>query len=89
MSATGLFSRTGVRYEVAVDVLGAIIAHYSEQIGIERSKPQPDESVVELAEQAKSRLRDVREALRPNDREAIESVIKRFGPQARALYADN
>ena len=25
-----LFSRAGVRYEVALDVLGAIIAHHSE-----------------------------------------------------------
>ena len=89
MSTAGLFSRTGVRYEVALDVLGAIIAHHSEQIAIERDKPQPDENAIKVAEADKSSLRDLREALEPNDEEAIESVIKRFGQQARDLYASN
>lgn len=89
MSTAGLFSRTGVRYEVALDVLGAIIAHHSEQIAIERDKPQPDENAIKVAELAKSSLRDLREALEPNDEDGIESVIKRFGQQARDLYASN
>ncbi|MGP8438162.1 hypothetical protein ACT2FY_09470 [Paraburkholderia fungorum] len=89
MSTAGLFSRTGVRYEVALDVLGAIIAHHSEQIAIERDKPQPDENAIKVAELAKSSLRDLREALEPTDEDGIESVIKRFGQQARDLYASN
>jgi len=28
----GLFSRAGVRYEVALDVLGSLIAHYAEVV---------------------------------------------------------
>jgi hypothetical protein len=52
-------------------------------------KPQPDENAIKVAEAAKSSLRDLREALEPNDEEAIESVIKRFGQQARDLYASN
>lgn len=42
----GLFSRAGIRYEVALDVLGALIAHYAEMLGIERSRPAPDVSIV-------------------------------------------
>ncbi|MBO0501512.1 hypothetical protein J1C51_22330 [Chromobacterium haemolyticum] len=89
MSTDALFSRTGVRYEVALDVLGAIIAHHSEQIAIERDKPLPDERAIKVIELAKSSLRDLREALDPNDEEGIESIIKRFGQQARDLYASN
>lgn len=39
-----LFTRAGVRYEVALDVLGAIIANYSEAIAAEHEKPTPDEA---------------------------------------------
>jgi hypothetical protein len=45
MSTAGLFSRTGVRYEVALDVLGVIIAHHSEQIAIAReSLTRPEDT---------------------------------------------
>lgn len=44
----GLFSRAGIRYEVTLDVLGALIAHYAELLGIERSRPVPDEAMVEI-----------------------------------------
>lgn len=89
MSKAGLFDRTGVRYEVALDVLGAIIAHHSEQIAIERDKPEPNEQAIKVAELAKSSLRDLRDALEPDDQEGIESVIRRFGRQARDLYQSN
>lgn len=47
-----LFSRAGVRYEVALDVLGAIIAHHSEAIAAEREKATPDEAVIAAAQKA-------------------------------------
>jgi hypothetical protein len=37
-----LFSRTGVRYEVALDVIGACIAHFAEGIAAELEKTTPD-----------------------------------------------
>jgi len=33
----GVFSRAGIRLEVAHDVLGAVISHFAEQLGHERS----------------------------------------------------
>lgn len=81
-----LFNRTGVRYEVALDVLGAIIAHHSEVIATERSKEVPDEAVIEQAQQAKKSLRDLRDDLDAKDADAIEHVIAEYGPQSRALY---
>ena len=47
--AVGLFDRVGLRYEVACDVIGALIAHYAEIIGHEREQAQPDEAVLRVA----------------------------------------
>lgn len=82
----GLFRRTGVRYEVACDVLGGLIAHHAEIIGTQLSRDEPDQAVVEAAELAQRSLRDEREALDPRDPDAIEKVIATYGPQARAAY---
>lgn len=46
----GLFSRAGVRYEVALDVLGSLIANCAEVLGIELSRPASDASIVRRAE---------------------------------------
>jgi hypothetical protein len=81
-----LFSRAGVRYEVALDVLGAIIAHHSETIAAERGKPVPDEAAIEHALQDKEALRALRDELDPKGPEAIERVIQQYAPQARELY---
>lgn len=83
---TRLFNRTGVHYEVAIDILGAIIAHYSEVIGIEYTKEAPDEFVIEQAQQARADLEGVRDYLDPNDEENIQRVIAQYSPQARQLY---
>jgi hypothetical protein len=81
-----LFNRAGVRYEVALDVLGAIIAHHSEVIAAERGKDAPDEAAIAAAQQSKDALRTVREELDPNKAESIERVIEQYGQQARELY---
>lgn len=84
--SNGIFKRSGVRYEVACDVIGAVIAHHSEVIATELDKAEPDRAVVAAAEAAKKALRDTREALDTNDVAGIEAVIATYGPQARALY---
>lgn len=84
----GLFSRAGIRYEVALDVLGALIAHYAELLGIERSRPVPDASIVRQAEAIQRHLRRVRNDLDPRDAQAIEATIAHYAPLARRLYAD-
>lgn len=79
-------NRTGVRYEVACDAIGAVISHYAEVIGMERSKPAPDAPTIEAGEAELKKLRDRREALDSRDASAIEAAIEEFGPQARALF---
>lgn len=84
--SNGLFKREGVRYEVACDVLGAIIAHYAEVIGQEESKEKPDMQAIEAARLAIQVTDQRRDDLDPNDSQAIERVITECGPQARELY---
>jgi len=84
----GLFRRVGIRYEVALDVLGSLIAHYAEVIGIERSRPTPDEAILRQAEAIQRHLRRTRNDLDPRDAEAIEAAIAHYAPLARRLYAE-
>jgi hypothetical protein len=83
----GLFPRTGVRFEVACDVIGALIAHHGEAIADELGKPVPAEAAVAAAESAMAALRDERDALDPTDVVAVEDAIKKYAPMARSLYA--
>jgi hypothetical protein len=84
----GIFSRAGVRYEVACDVIGAVIAHYAELIAIELASVKPDQRRVSMAQRLTSELKDARDDLDSRDSDAIESAIERFGALARHLYAD-
>lgn len=84
----GIFSRVGLRYEVACDVIGAVIAHYAELIGMELASDKPDQRRISMAQRLTSELKDAREALDSRDSDAIESAIERFGALARHLYAD-
>ncbi|HQE38874.1 MAG TPA: hypothetical protein PLC55_06255 [Zoogloea sp.] len=54
--STGLFDRAGVRYEVACDVIGALIAHYAEIMGREREQAQPNEAVLRVDRAMKGAL---------------------------------
>lgn len=86
MDKAGLFNRAGVLYEVACDVLGAIITHYSEALAQEREKPLPDAAAVERIEAAKRALWLERDELDTSNAAAIKAVIQKYGPQARKLY---
>lgn len=80
-------NRVSVRYEVACDAIGAVISHYAELIGTERSQATPNAAAIAAAEDALKALRDRREALDSRDAAAIEAAIGEFGPQAKALFA--
>lgn len=86
--ATVLFSRAVIRYEVALDVVGAVIAHYAEVVGVERDRPTPDEAKLRQSQAMQRRLRSERNALDPRDGEAVESAISCWAPLARRLYRD-
>lgn len=81
-----LFNRTGVRFEVALDVLGAHLAHYAETIAMEQDQPQPDVAVIDRMREEASEIRVLRDDLDPTDGENIERVIREYGPQARAYF---
>lgn len=85
----GLFDRVGVRYEVACDVMGALIAHYAEIIGREREQAQPDEAVLRVALAMKAALAAERDDLDPSDATAIETAISRYAPVARRMYGQD
>ncbi len=83
---SNIFSRVGIRLEVAEDVLGAIIAHYAAEIGKELAKPNPDVSVIEAAERAQDEMDELRDSLSVQEPERLEEVIKKYGPIARELW---
>ena len=85
LGQAGLFDRAGVLYEVACDVLGSIIAHYSEALALERGKPVPDVAVIEQIEATKRALRLERDGLAPSNSEAIKAVIQNYAFVARRL----
>ena len=84
--SAGLFDRAGVRYEVACDVIGALIAHYAEIMGREREQAQPNEAVLRVAGAMKAALAGERDDLDPRDSAGIEAAILRYAPLARRLY---
>ena len=79
--------KTAIRAEVAQEMMGNVIAHFSEQIFLEEAKPTPDPKVVEQAHAEKVRVRLERAALNVDDRQQIEAVITRYKPIVRELYA--
>lgn len=83
---SNIFSRVGIRLEVAQDVLGAIIAHYAAEIGKELAKPNPDVSVIEAAERVQDEMDELRDSLSVQEPERLEEVIKKYGPIARELW---
>lgn len=82
-----LFSRTGVRLEVAQDVIGAIISHFAELIGQEREQGAPRQHRIAEAQRLISELKDMREELDTRQPASIEAAIKWLAPFARHLFA--
>lgn len=83
---SNIFSRVGVRFEVAQDVLGAIIAHHAEVLGEERSKANPDKTIIQKSLKAQEEMYEMRYRLRHDDEPEIERIIKEYGPIARELW---
>lgn len=83
-----LFSRAGVRMEVAHDVIGAIISHFAELIGQEREQGSPRQDRIAEAQRLISELKDMREELDTRQPASIEATINWFAPFARHLFAD-
>lgn len=83
-----LFSRAHLRYEVACDVMGAVISHHAHCIGQQRSQPNGGNAqIIQNHQQAKNVIALQRDHLAPDDAQAIEAAIAKFGLLARQHYA--
>jgi hypothetical protein len=85
--APSLLNRVGLRYEVACDVIGAVISHHAEVLGNERDRLVPDPVVIAASRMAQQGLAAERDALNSDDSAAIEAAIAKYGPIARTLFA--
>lgn len=81
-----MFTR-GIRFEVAQDVLGSVIAHWAEAAAQARDAANPDAGHLAAIQAEQRKLRTLREELDPDDAAQIEAVIAEHAPLARRLYA--
>jgi hypothetical protein len=77
----------GIRLEVAQDVLGALLAHWSEAAAQALAAANPDPGRLAEIEAEQRKLRNLRADLDLRDAAQIESVIAEHAPLARRLYA--
>ena len=77
----------GIRFEVVQDVLGAVIAHWSEMAAQARDAANPDADYLAAIQAEQRKLRNLRADLDPRDAAQIESVLAEHAPLARRLYA--
>jgi hypothetical protein len=79
-------SRT-VDYEVACGVIGQLIGQQVELIASEEEKAIPNRSLIEAAGRERRALIEARDALKPEDFDAIRHAIETYGPRARQIVA--
>lgn len=66
----------------------SLIVHYAEVVGIERSRPAPDEAKLRQVLTLQSYLRRACNDLNPRSAAEIESAITHYAPLAHQPYAD-
>jgi hypothetical protein len=74
----------GIRHEVALHILGAILSRCAAAIARAENQDPPDHELIAQHEQLQTDIRDVRRRLGAADVDA-EAVIARFAPVARRL----
>lgn len=77
----------GIRFEVAQDVLGALLAHWSEAAAEVLDAANPDPALLAEIDAEQRKLRFLRHDLDPRDAAQIETVIAEHAPLARRLYS--
>lgn len=76
---------TSVRFEVAQGAIGILLGHVTEQLAQEESKSVPSsERLTYLTKEFESLLK-VRDELPAQDASAIEAVIDKYSPRAKAI----
>lgn len=75
------------RYETAQEVLGFLMAGYTNLIWNERAKPNSSADKIRDWEAEKTAYFNIESSLRLDDDECIERVLSVYGPKARAMFA--
>ncbi|CAJ0733979.1 hypothetical protein [Ralstonia mannitolilytica] len=82
--------RSGVRYEVALDAIGALLSHLAEQMASERDVPTPDVYRLHVLMAVRACVLEERDMLEPErDPQGVESAVARFGAMARAAFGQS
>lgn len=76
-----------VDYEVACSIIGQLIGQQVELIASEEEKAAPNRALVEAAERERRALIEARDALTPDDPDAVRHAIDMYGPRARQIVA--
>ncbi|WP_232466510.1 hypothetical protein [Burkholderia ubonensis] len=78
-----MFNHSIIRYEVALVVVGAVIAKCAEDLGEAMRQDPPDAARIEALQARQDELVELRNTLAPFDDQRIEEVIRQYGPIAR------
>ncbi|MEU9037954.1 hypothetical protein AB0D45_24060 [Streptomyces sp. NPDC048352] len=72
-------------YEAAIEAVNGAVGAYSALIAAEKTKPEPDQAVIETARAARARLAREREGLRSTDREQIAAARRHYAQLAQQV----
>jgi hypothetical protein len=78
-----------VRYEVAIDTIGMVIAAYTARIAEQERSAAPDQASIERWNQDQDRCVAARNELSIEDPQAIDRVISEYGALLRDLRASH
>lgn len=73
-----------IAYGAALDAINDLIAGYSEQIGAEERKPQPDASRIAWLDMRVSQAREVMHSLNVTDTANVQQVLSEYSAIVRA-----
>ena len=75
--------KTGVRYEVALEVLGQSRQPFMQAIHEERQKAAPAQVFIRYCEMRLAAIDELQDELTPGDVDTIRSILERDAPGAR------
>jgi hypothetical protein len=78
--------RAAIRVEVAQELMGNCIAHWSAVWSQEDDKPEPDAAVIAHAEAEILRISEVRDTMSHDDLAQVEALITEYSALVGKLY---
>jgi hypothetical protein len=80
------FTPEKIRYGHAIDLMSAVVAHYSELIALEKVQSQPDLQKIEKYFAIKNMIHEERHLLQPYHIEQVEYLISKYEPMIQKWY---